>query len=96
MKPRNKVIPRVLAAADLDAELEPRLPIVELAGDHRVLIENHLSVIGYTSQCVCVKVKYGCVCINGSGLTIAKLSKDQLVIIGDIGSIQLSREDRRK
>jgi len=96
VKPRNKVIPRVLAAADLDAELEPGLPIVELAGDRRVLIENHLSVIGYTSQCICVRVKYGCVSIYGCELTIAKMSKDQLVILGDIGSIQLSREDRRK
>lgn len=91
VSPRKHVISRVIAAADLDSALEPGLPIIELAGSDRVLIENHLSVIGYTSEYVCVRVRFGSVCVNGSGLMIAKMSKEQLVICGEVDSVQLTK-----
>lgn len=90
MKSGKRVIARMISTADLDAELDHRLPIIEIAGNQRVLIENHLSVYGYSSDKICVKVKFGCVCICGSELMIAKMSNEQLVILGDIQAVQLS------
>ena len=90
MKPRKRVISKVISAADLDAELEFGLPIIEIAGNKQVLIENHQSVIGYSTECICIKVKFGCICIHGNRLTIAKMASDQLVILGDIHCVQLS------
>lgn len=92
MRSNKGIISKVLVSADLDAELEPRLPILEIAGNKRVLIENHQSVIGYSDEYVCVKVNYGSICVNGCGLTLVKMSKEQLVIQGEIISVQLSQK----
>ena len=69
-------------------------PIVELAGDRRVLIENHLGVITYGKEKIIVKVKYGAVCICGCSLELTHMTKEQLVIFGTIQSISLHRRER--
>lgn len=75
----------------LAAEPLPGVSIVELAGDRRVLIENHQGVRGYSSGCILVKVSFGCVQICGSCLELAKMTREQLVIQGNIDSICLQR-----
>ena len=71
------------------------LPLVELAGDRRVLIENHRGVTEYGSERICVKVKYGSVCICGCEMEVAKMTKEQLVITGRIGSVALLRREAK-
>ena len=66
-----------------------RVPIVEMAGQNRVLIENHQGVLVYSLEEICVKVGYGCVCISGRGLQIMHMSREQLVICGSISGVQL-------
>ena len=68
------------------------MPIVELAGDQRVLIENHRGVIEYGAEKISVKVKYGLVCISGLEMELAKMTKEQLVIVGKIGSVTIQRK----
>lgn len=82
---------RLSEAADLPGENPPGQPIVELAGDRRVLIEHHRGVIQYGREQICVKVKYGTVTICGCGLELARMTKDQLVICGQIQSVSLCR-----
>ena len=68
------------------------VPIVEIAGDRRVLIENHCGVIAYGSDSISVKVKWGTICICGSGMEIAKMTREQLIISGAIDSVKLQRK----
>ena len=91
MKQRRNLLERMITAADLDVELNPRQPLIELVGDRRVLIENHLSVTQYGREEICVKVSYGCVGVKGTCLELAKLSREQLVITGCIHGIFLHR-----
>ena len=69
-------------------------PIVEMSGDRRVLIENHHGVISYGSEEVVVKVKYGCISVCGRGLEMTQMTREQLVILGNIQSISLQRRER--
>ena len=82
---------RFTDAADLSDEPVPGLSLVEIAGEHRVLIENHCGVSEYCTNLIRVKVKFGHVCVNGVGLTLARMTKGQLVIVGRIESVQLLR-----
>lgn len=66
-----------------------KVPLVELAGQNRVLIENHLGVLGYSLEEIKIKVCYGSVCVTGSNLRLMQLSKEQLVICGKIDALQL-------
>lgn len=75
----------------LHPESVPGQPIVEIAGERRVLIENHLGVAAYGTERILVNVKYGFVCICGCNLEMIRMTKDQLVILGRIDSVGLQR-----
>ena len=75
-------------AEDMDISI-PALPLVEIAGTGRVLIENHGGVTGYSPECIRIKVRYGQICVCGSCLEIARMTKDQLVICGRILEVKL-------
>ncbi len=68
-----------------------KLPIVELAGHSRVLIENHMGVLAYSLEEIQIKVSFGKVQVVGCALKIMQLSKEQMVICGQIDSVQLFR-----
>ena len=92
---RRNILSRVIAAADLEADLTPGIPVVELVGNSRILIENHLSVLCYEKEKICVKMKYGYLRICGNELVIGRMAKCQLVIMGEVQSIQLLQEGDR-
>lgn len=82
---------RLAAGTDIHAQPLPGVPIVELAGDRRVLIENHFGVTEYSRERIGVKVKYGAVIISGSCLELAKISREQLVVCGHVEAVTLER-----
>ena len=85
---------RLITAADMQDEPLPSVPIVEIAGDKRVLIEHHCGVLQYEPSCIRVKVKYGEISVEGNGLTLARMMKGQLVINGRIQCIKLERRQK--
>jgi len=82
---------RLADASELSAEPLPGQPIVEIAGDRRVLIENHFGVKEYSREKITVKVKFGFVCVCGCQLELLRMTKEQLVICGRIDGITLQR-----
>ena len=66
-------------------------PIIEIAGDRRVLIENHQGVAAYGREKILVHVKFGSVCICGCNLEMLRMTREQLVICGRIDSVALQR-----
>lgn len=88
---RKNLLNRIPFSVDLPAETIPGTPFLELAGESRIIIEHHLGVTSYSSSEICVRVKFGSVKILGGCLEIARMSKQQLVIIGRIDGITLLR-----
>jgi len=68
-----------------------KLPLVELTGQSRVLIENHLGVLGYSLEEIQIKVSYGKLSIKGEQLKLIQMSNEQLVIKGRIDTLELLR-----
>lgn len=83
---------RLVDGADLSAL--PGHPIVELAGDRRVLIENHGGVREYGGARITVGMHYGEVSVLGEGLEILRMTKEQLVICGRITGLELKRRGK--
>ena len=77
--------------ADLNSETPPGLPLVEVVGEGRVLIENHMGVNAYEDCQIRVKVKFGQIVVCGRSLTLCRMTKDQLLISGSIDSVTLCR-----
>jgi sporulation protein YqfC len=82
---------RLIDAADLHGELLPGIPLVELAGENRVLIECHGGVTEYSPNRISIRVKYGTVSVCGCGLELRTMTKEKLVISGRIDAIHLNR-----
>lgn len=76
---------------ELESETLPGLPIVEIAGDRRVLIERHGGVLEYGQERIRVRVGYGAVCITGFDLELVQMTHQQLVIAGRVDSVCLQR-----
>jgi len=68
-----------------------RLPLIEICGYKRVLIENHFGIAMYSSQEIIIKVCFGCIQVLGCGLVIKKFCKEKIVISGDIDAIRFQR-----
>ena len=66
-----------------------RIPLIEIAGHKRVLIENHMGVLAYGLEEIQVKMSYGKAIISGQCLSISQLSAEQLVVCGQISAVQL-------
>lgn len=87
----KKLFSKAIDAADLETDLIPGTGIIEVIGNNRVLVENHISITEYTDSTVCIRMKFGCACIHGTDLIIHKMCKEQLVIAGNISCIKLAK-----
>lgn len=87
-------VQRLADGADLPSEPLPGVPVVELAGECRVLIERHGGVTEYSRERISVKVRYGQVRVCGCGLELTRMTREQLVISGRIDGIELLRRGK--
>lgn len=91
MKERGGMAKRLKEFVFTSGQSLPGVPIVELAGNRRVLIENHLGITEYEHEKIVVLVKNGTVVVTGESLEICCLSRQQLVITGKIDGVQMER-----
>lgn len=91
MNDRESWLQRLTERADLTTEPLPGIPIAELAGDRRLLVENHSGVTEYSPMKIGIRVRYGSLQICGCGLTLTRMTKEHLLVKGRIDSIHLIR-----
>jgi len=87
---RKNLINQVIHGIDVDTVPMPKVPLVEITGCRRVLIENHFGVIGYSTNEICVRVRKGSIIIHGTQLLLTKMSKEQIVVTGCIDGVRLA------
>lgn len=88
---RNTVLRRITEKAGLPAESISGVPLLELNGDDRILVENHICVMGYSEREILIRVSFGCIKIQGAGMVLACLKREQLVIHGKVESVSIIR-----
>lgn len=91
MKEHRNWTQRLTEAADLAGETIPGIPVVELLGDQRVLVEGHQGVTEYSTDQIGVKLTWGCLCIRGCGLHLRIMTRERLVVSGRIDALTLTR-----
>ncbi|MBR5126283.1 MAG: YabP/YqfC family sporulation protein [Oscillospiraceae bacterium] len=70
--------------------LFPGVPLIEILGDRRVLIEGHQGVREYGTCRIRVAVKHGCVEIQGEGLELRFMTREQVVVLGRIRNVAVT------
>lgn len=94
MNRRERWMDRLLTGAGLMEENPGKFPLVELCADHRVLVENHMGVLQYSTEGITVAVGFGQLRIQGEGLCMSQMSPEKLVIRGKIHGIELCRREK--
>lgn len=90
--PRSqKALRHISASSLLPRDALPGVPVVEIAGMGRVLIEGHKGVTEYGQQRIRVSMRYGSLIVIGCGLSLAHMSKERLVITGTVDQVCLCR-----
>lgn len=93
MKKHSSILDRVIHGSELASHPLPSIPLVEVMGFSRVLIENHECVCSYSLEQIDIRVKSGYIFVRGLGLHLVHMSPDQIVITGSIQQIQLHGEN---
>ncbi len=91
MRRKGNILEKVALAVDLPGETVPSYPLVEIAGDGRVLIENHRGVVQYGETEICLRVNYGYVRVRGCDLRLIRMTRHQIIICGRIDGVDLCR-----
>lgn len=91
MSRKDSFFDKIMFHTELPSETLPGMPIVELFGSHRILIENHKAVTMYGCNEIRIRFSYGQLSICGSCLELVRMSKQQLVITGQIERLTLHR-----
>lgn len=88
----------IATAFSMHSELAETLsmqPIMELAGDRRILIENHSGVTEYSTTQIGIQVAYGILLVCGNNLELTQMTRNHLVIIGSVEKIILLRKEAK-
>lgn len=89
MKKSRSILSQVIHGSELPSHPFPTVPLVEIIGFSRVLIENHVCISSYSIYEIDIKVKQGVITVCGEGLHIARMSPEQLVITGTIQRLHM-------
>ena len=66
-----------------------------VTGGRSAVIENHRGVLEYTAERIVVAVPRGKVCLDGTGLRLKAMNKNELLVGGRIRNIGLAYEQDR-
>ena len=91
MKSMDKIITQFHRNTELTGTVFPGMPLLELSGDQRILLENHCGITCYSHREIIINVKFGQLCVSGCNLERMQMSASQLVITGNISSINIFR-----
>lgn len=75
---------KIVSLLSLPKEIIYNLPYITIIGKEKFIIENYISIVEYTKTKTRIKTSCGIITIIGSGLILKEISKDEIVIYGNI------------
>lgn len=74
---------------ELPLDVSMDLPRVTIVGDLGLLIQNHRGLIQYSPEKIVIGVGRGQMAIVGKSLEIEEVSREDMIVRGAIGSVQM-------
>ena len=84
---KNSIHEKMINSLELPKDLMLGLPVLTATGRKEVLIENYKGILIYEDSFIKVQTKQCRITINGSGLSIAYYTNEEMKITGLIDSI---------
>lgn len=80
---------RTAWAMGLPADAVAGVPLVELCGDHQLRVENHRGILAYSPEDIHIGGGKMAIRVRGLGLELTVMNRSELLITGQIASIEL-------
>lgn len=86
---KNRLGAKLAEFLELPLDTVVDLPKMVVSGNQQLIIENHRGVIEYERSVIRVGTKLGELKITGSEMVLVSVFKEELVIAGKIGQIEM-------
>lgn len=89
-KRKEKILDRIL---EVPAEVADRETKLTLLGFKKMLIENYKAILEYQDFFIRISIESGIININGFNLKLNEMTSDDIMIIGDIDSVDFEKNE---
>lgn len=90
-KHSREIQEKLLRALELPDDVVLDLPKVTVIGDIQIYLENHRGIIAYSPTVVRIAVSIGEIQIDGEGLFIRTINRDEIYLEGRIYAVRYQR-----
>ena len=91
MKKKRKEESALNRILEVPKEISTNEPKITIAGFKKMLIENYKGILEYEEFYIRVKTYIGIVNINGFNLKLGEMTSDDIVITGDIETVDFEK-----
>lgn len=87
----NKKLSKLYRALEIPSEIFLQTPKVTNLGFNKMMIENYKNILEYQDIFIRINTEIGIINISGLNMKMEEMTKDDLIIEGDIDSIEFER-----
>lgn len=84
----SELISKISQLSEIPEEIISNISKIEFTGNKKAVIENHKSIILYSSKCIIIKLKKGLIAFEGDNLNIEYINKSIIELWGCIHSVK--------
>ena len=88
---KNKKESRLNRILEVPKEISTNEPKITIAGFKKILIENYKAILDYQDIYIRIKTYIGIVNINGFNLKLSEMTSDDIMISGDIETVDFEK-----
>ena len=88
---KNKKESRLNRILEVPKEISTNEPKITIAGFKKMLIENYKAILDYQDVYIRIKTYIGIVNINGFNLKLSEMTSDDIMISGDIETVDFEK-----
>lgn len=88
---KNKKESRLNRILEVPKEISTNEPKITIAGFKKMLIENYKAILDYQDIYIRIKTYVGIVNINGFNLKLSEMTSDDIMISGDIETVDFEK-----
>lgn len=89
MEKTHKLLLALSRRLDLPAEVLVGDPLIELKGRNELTVQRHRGIVGYDDCCICIGTDIGVLRVQGVGLRVFRMNREQIVIYGEVSQLIL-------
>lgn len=89
---KNKLIRKIDNILEIPKEITNEIPKVTIIGFEQLLIENYKGILEYEEFYIKISTQIGNININGFNLSLNQMTEDDIIINGNIDSIDFENE----